>query len=394
MWREMEELRRLGVGVTLFSTRRPPARNRARHAFADDAEAATVYLWPSRAGRIVAAFAWAATNSTLGLLKAAATAIRMSEKQRYGQWKGIWLLVPAVVLAREAKRRGVEMLHLQSAANTATIAMLAEQIARIPYSVTVNADLGTWGGFLGKKLSGARFVVVHSKWIEKQIADRFPQLPVGHVVRAPVGVDTRSWAPRAGGNSGSGWKLVTVGRLHHQKGHRTVIDAVSILAARGYDPRLEVVGGGPELEALQAHAVAAGVADRVHFAGSLPEGGVLSALHGADLFVLATEAEALGVVFMEAMAAGVPVIGTNVGGVGEVVQDGLTGVVVEPKDSHGLAEAIEGLMNDERARRELAARGREFICQHFDSRIGAARLAERMRAACDARQPSRAAALE
>jgi colanic acid/amylovoran biosynthesis glycosyltransferase len=104
----------------------------------------------------------------------------------------------------------------------------------------------------------------------------------------------------------------------------------------------------------------------------------LDEMRRADLFVLASDAEPLGVVYMEAMSAGVATIGTAAGGVAEIITSGVDGVLVPPKDPAALAAAIAELSSDNERRARIAAAGRATIIEKFDARLGAATLYGRL----------------
>lgn len=128
----------------------------------------------------------------------------------------------------------------------------------------------------------------------------------------------------------------------------------------------------------------------MQFTGSLSEDQIIGYMKQADVFVLASHAEPLGVVYMEAMAMEVATIGTNAGGVPEIITDGENGLLVPPHDDIPLTQAIKGLIENPELRHQLARNGRRTIVQRFDSRIGAAILHQRLRGTLpnDYSQPS------
>lgn len=148
--------------------------------------------------------------------------------------------------------------------------------------------------------------------------------------------------------------------MRAEKGHADLIDAFGRIASRFPDAHLVLVGDGmPLMAQLQDKVAAMGLDARVHFTGRRHDiGNVLMAL---DVFALATHREALGTVFIEAAAMGVPVIGTNVGGVPETMQAGVTGLLVPPRDPAALAAALATLLADPALRRRMGRAGQTRI---------------------------------
>ena len=192
-------------------------------------------------------------------------------------------------------------------------------------------DLESWGGGVDSKLSKAKFVVTHAQWLQGEVRRKCPSVDPARLVLAPVGVDTLKWVPESREARGECFVLATVGRLHHGKGHDVVIRALARLRSEGRHVRLVVMGFGPEREALVALCRELRISEVVEFTGSLGEDEVISRLRAADAFVLASRFDALGVVYMEAMALGLPAIGTDAGGVGEIITSGETGLLVPPR---------------------------------------------------------------
>jgi glycosyltransferase involved in cell wall biosynthesis len=167
--------------------------------------------------------------------------------------------------------------------------------------------------------------------------------------------------------------LLTIGRLHREKGADVLLRALPQVAPDGAFPfRAIVVGDGPERGALEAQARRLGLAGSVFFAGERRR--VVPWLQAADLFVLPSREEGLPVAPLEAMALSLPVVATRVGGTPEVVEHGRTGLLVPPDDPAALAEALRRLALDEPARRALGRRGRIRVRGEFTI----ARMAERI----------------
>lgn len=160
-------------------------------------------------------------------------------------------------------------------------------------------------------------------------------------------------------------KLISVGSLTPEKGHDVAIRAVRHLTARGVDVRLTIAGDGPAATKLGSLAQRLDVDDRVSLIGQVEQRTVPGLLGEHDIFVRASRAESFGLANVEAMAAGLPVVATGVGGIPEVVADGKTGLLVDPNDSRALADAIQVLGHDSTTRRRMGSRGRERVQERF-----------------------------
>ncbi|KXJ67746.1 glycosyl transferase [Achromobacter xylosoxidans] len=157
------------------------------------------------------------------------------------------------------------------------------------------------------------------------------------------------------------------------KGHKDLIDAIAPLMATRPKLHLVFVGAGsPVFEQTQAYVAERGLQDRIHLMGTRRD--VPNLLAGFDLFALATQQEASGTVFVEAQASGLPVIGTNVGGVSEMFRDGVTGFLVPPKDPAALTAALARLIDDPALRRTMGEAGRKMVWE--EGVFSPARLAE------------------
>ena len=155
----------------------------------------------------------------------------------------------------------------------------------------------------------------------------------------------------------------TVGNHTAKKDHATLLDAVARLATDVPDVQLVLVGSGPLTGELGARAQRLGIAERVHLVGSRPDAREL--LAALDVFALSSRFEGLPLALLEAMAAGLPVVATTVGGVPEVLTDGVDGLLVEPGDAGALQVALGKLLADPALARQLGARAR-LRAESFD----------------------------
>ncbi|MCD4738727.1 MAG: glycosyltransferase [Anaerolineae bacterium] len=151
----------------------------------------------------------------------------------------------------------------------------------------------------------------------------------------------------------------TVARLDPVKRLDVLLQATALMD----DVHTVIVGAGPERESLEALSERLGLADRVHFVGQ--QSNVPEWLAALDIFALTSDWEGMSNAILEAMAAGLPIVATAVGGTPEVVVDGVTGLLVPPRDPDALTQAITRLLRDPDLRRKMGRAGRERVQQHF-----------------------------
>ena len=182
----------------------------------------------------------------------------------------------------------------------------------------------------------------------------------------PNGVDTDKFRPEPvslqTGDEGT-VRCIAVARLVPRKGIDDLLHAWSRLPRGDYC--LDVVGDGPDGQRLRSLAGELGVDDEVSFTGALEHDELARRLRQADLFTLAPHSESFGNVFAEALASGVPIVGTRVGGIPRIVEHGRNGLLVRPGRPAELAEAIAELGSRPRLRERIARRNRERAVSDF-----------------------------
>ncbi len=200
-------------------------------------------------------------------------------------------------------------------------------------------------------------------------------LPPDKVALVYNGVDTTAFAPagpddparaaaRADLGIGPGDKLIgTVGHLNRQKGHAVLIEAMAGVLEREPAARLLIAGRGPLRKRLEALAVACGVAGKVTFAGLV--GDVPRLLKAFDAFAFPSLWEGFGIALTEAMAAGLPTVASGTGGIMEIIQDGVSGLLVPPGDAGELVAALVRVLQRPELARDLAQRGLARVRETF-----------------------------
>lgn len=155
----------------------------------------------------------------------------------------------------------------------------------------------------------------------------------------------------------------TVGRLHEQKGHTVLLQAASFIRGACPQVRFRIIGDGPLRESLEGQARALGLNGIVEFVGARDD--VPEQLRHFDLFVLPSLWEGMPYVVLEAMAAGVPIVATDVDGVREIITSDGEGVLVSPGNGRALGAAVIDLVGNDARRAELGARGAQVVRERF-----------------------------
>lgn len=284
----------------------------------------------------------------------------------------------SVHLARLLEEEGICHVHAQFGSHPTTAALVISAFSRASYSVTLHAhDLFVRGyrPFLETKLRLAAFVRVISSFNREKIASLFPRVPLEKVHVVHVGIPTGQYA--ADGEEGvepappATW-LLSVAALRDYKGLPVLVDACARLRDEGFPFQADVVGDGPMRGELERRIARAGLQGRLLLLGALPQNRVSALLRQRPIFVLPSVIvrggwmEGIPVALMEAMAAGAPVIASRLSGIPELVEDGRTGLLVEPGDADALAAAISRLALDKELARRLGARGREKVAAEFE----------------------------
>jgi glycosyltransferase involved in cell wall biosynthesis len=162
----------------------------------------------------------------------------------------------------------------------------------------------------------------------------------------------------------AGMRVVgTVGHLAGHKGHRYLLEATKYLLDLEPQVGVVIVGDGKLRPALEAQAVALGIAERVCFTGFRRD--VLAIMQQFEVFVFSSYLEGLGTAILDAMALRKPVVATHAGGIPEVVQDGVTGRLVPPREPYALAQAVSQLLHHPEQGRRFGDTGRQRVEQYF-----------------------------
>jgi N-acetyl-alpha-D-glucosaminyl L-malate synthase BshA len=282
-----------------------------------------------------------------------------------------YLLAMASKMAEVARAAELDLIHVHYAIPHTVSASLARDILGRRGIAIVTTLHGTDITIVGREpayfpvvqfaLRDSDGVTAVSQSLAEETRETFRH--DGHIEVIPNFVDPERFSPDAGGDARERFAAPDEKVIVHVSNFRPVknpTDVVRVFArvAAEVPARLVMVGDGPEVCRSRELASALGVGDRVRFLGETPD--VARVLACADLFLLPSSQESFGLAALEAMACGVPVIATRVGGVPEVVSDGETGLLFEPGDMDAMARSAVKLLRSEQDLRRMgdAARGR------------------------------------
>ncbi len=316
---------------------------------------------------------WAALRGTWGSLRFFAGALAIFPK--------------AVYFAKRMEATAVAHVHAHFATHPTVAALVIHRLVGIPYSFTAHgSDLHRDQRMLGQKIAEAAFAVTISDYNRQVMAAECQHEHDRSKVRiVHCGVNTQLFRPRDKQPRvrprSTPFSIFCVGTLHEVKGQAYLLQACRQLVELEIDFVLNLVGDGPDRQALLGQAMAAKIADRLTFHGAKTHQDVAELLRGADVVVAPSvptrdgRREGIPVALMEAMSSGVPVVASRLSGIPELVEDERTGLLVPARDAQALADALRRLYVDAALRHRLGEAARAKIFQEFDLSKNSATLA-------------------
>jgi colanic acid/amylovoran biosynthesis glycosyltransferase len=254
----------------------------------------------------------------------------------------------------------------------------------IPFSIWLHAgtDLYRDRVYLREKLLYADSIITCCEFNRGFISEAYPDIAPALLRKTHVcyhGLDLPEFPYQPEDRHPN--RVIAVGRLSKRKGFDYLLRAAYQLEGRGVKVHIDLVGDGEEQDALKALAAELGISSRVRFHGWLQFAEVRAAMREATVLVHPSDGlgDGLPNVLREAMALGTPVVASQVAGIPEALDDGRCGLLVPPKDTGALADAIQLLLTNPALRREYAGRARKRTEEKFDVWQNGARLAEHLR---------------
>ncbi len=367
--REVEALRRTGADIAVYTLKAPASVEHdlypEHRAFLHQAG----FLFDRR---VIAANIGQFFESPLRYLQAIFMLIGLYGKRPVDLLKALASFPKTVLFARSIRARG-GILHVHWATIPAAMGLVIEKLTATPFSLTAHA----WDIFLTpedelrRKIAHAKGVVTCTGFNVDHLKSLCDPGDRDKIRLNYHGLELSRFEDRsADKDAGPALRALAVGRLVEQKGYIHLIRALKRLD--GIELQLSIIGDGPLLSVLEEEARDLPEGVTVHFLGRLSHEETLRHMAETDVFtapsVIAGNGDRDGIpnVVLEAMAAGAPIVGTDVSGIPEVVLPGETGLLVASESPDALAEAFQQLAENPADRRRMGANARAFVIERFD----------------------------
>lgn len=376
---EILGLEHRGLELLIVSLRRPTDAH--RHPIHDEIEATVLYLpeyLHEEPLRVLRGLWWAYRQGRLGLV----LPVFWRDLRRDPSRNRVRRLGQALVLAHELSA-DIDALYVHYLHTPASVARYTSKLRGLAFAISAHAkDIWTIPDWeIREKLADAAWLTTCTKLGFDHLRRLSPE---ASLLCLPHGIDLARFPMPPPENASTGptapIEMVTVARAVEKKGLDVLLEALAALPP-DLSWRWRHVGGGPLLEDLQTMAAGLGIADRIEWLGAQPADAVLETLRRAELFCFAPrvakdgDRDGIPNVVAEAMSQGLAVVSARAGAVGELVEDGRTGILVPAEDPKALATAIAALLRDPDRRQEMGAAGRRVIEQRFAAGPGIDRIA-------------------
>jgi len=252
-----------------------------------------------------------------------------------------------------------DIVHAQSLISGMP-ALLSNRLLKIPYVIYGRGSdvyLPDWFTKLTAKgiLKNASAVIA----LTEHMKDAMQAIYSRDVIIVPNGINLNEIAEREAEGGNPGKKILFVGRLHPVKGVQYLLGAMSIVHQELPEAKLILVGDGEEREYLESLTDSLGIRECVEFAGRVPHERVQDYMNLAEVFVLPSLSEGFPVTILEAMACGLPIVATRVGGVPDIIEDGANGYLINTKNPEQIAEALLRVLQDEELQKIMSNNNRK-----------------------------------
>lgn len=365
--REVLGLRKAGFDVYTYSVRRTDVDHDVDKEVTDE-KASTQYLLPINYFLLIRSFFSLLFFSFSNFCKAFKVAFQTSRPGLKGAVFQFVYFLEAVILVAYLKKDKIDHIHNHLGDNSGNVTLFASLLSGVPFSISIHGphiffEGGSWA--LKEKSHYAKFIACIGDFCRSQMMLHADIKDWSKLKIIRCGIDLSKFDYRKPSEKIE--SLVYVGRLDSEKGLPILFSSLSLLKSKGLDFKLSILGDGKDRGFLESLAVSEGLANDVEFLGFVNQKTIAEYLNKSDVFVLPSFAEGIPVALMEAMAIGIPVVTTYVGGIAELVIDGETGFIVYPANVSALACAIEKYIDDPEMAKVISLAARRKVEKEFNT---------------------------
>lgn len=382
--REINEIRRRGASIDVYALRRPKYENLISELDHQEFQQ-TISILPVKPWQLLFIHGQMFVQKPVRYLQTLKTALGHHLPGVKNTLWSLFQFAEGILLAHHLQQKPVQHLHIHFANAGANVGMIACTYLQLSWSMTLH---GTscfdypWGPLLGSKLEKCTFANCISFF---GLSQAFRTVGPQHwhklfVSRCGIELDAVNLAKSNQADyqkDHSVIRIISVGRLHVEKGYPVMISAFADALKVLPDMELVLLGDGPYRKELEAYVKEKGIADKVIFRGAVPEQTVLDEMVHADIFALSSFMEGIPMVLMEAMILEVPVIAPRLAGIPELVIDKENGLLFDPANSSQMAEHIIELAKDKNKRSLYGSAGKQKVLAEFTIEKGVEKLWQR-----------------
>jgi colanic acid/amylovoran biosynthesis glycosyltransferase len=374
--REIRELRNLGWDVHVASIR--PDLRPSDQLTVEEREERSSTWWVIPQGVVGALRAHLAslTRDAPTYVTGIIYAFRLGGGEFGKTLRNFLYFTEALIAGRWMLTRGLKHVHIHFAS---TVGLFIEKVFPITISITIHgpAEFEEMKAFhLPEKIEAAAFVCAISSFGRSQLMKASDPSQWHKIELLPLGIDPNKFMPGCTASlERTCFEVISVAQLIPVKAQHILIDAIAKLVQDGRRVRLRLVGEGPDRASLEKHILECGLSGNVTLEGAVNQDQLRRLYRDSDVFALASFAEGVPVVLMEAMAMEIPCVATWIAGIPELIQNEVDGLLVAPSDVGQLSAAIRRLMDDPDLCMRIAKAGRHKIIQQYNLSVNTGYLA-------------------
>ena len=375
--REIRTLRSFGLDISVASINAPDRCHDKLTTDEIEEVEKTYYVKPDGITGAIKAHIYTQLTQPVSYIRGLFFALRLGKWDIKKILYGFFYFVEAVMVGQWMRRQQCSHLHIHFGTAATTVGLIINHTFPVTFSFTMHGPQDFYdspGYYLNQKVRDAAFVCCISYFAQSQLMMLAPPSNWDKLEVSHLGVDPTTFTPRLF-RSHTPFEILCVGRLVPEKGQLILVKAVARIIKEGHQLLLRLVGDGPDRQSLENYVAQQRLTEHIRFEGAVNQDRILDFYNSADVFVLASFAEGIPVVLMEAMIMEIPCITTNITGIPELIGAG-SGILVAPSNIDALADAITLLIDKPELCRKLGQAGRQKVLQDFELQRNTGKLAE------------------